>query len=145
METSSRGEMTIDGLAFQERAHGDAEDRGAPAGGAGSGRPASGDDARRSGGSGESRGAPLPTWVRITLIVVSLLLLAIGIAGLVLPGIQGIVTILAGLALLSLVSRSTHRALRWSLGPWPKLRKRVERHRHRFRNWLHRTVERMRR
>lgn len=90
-----------------------------------------------------NRRQPLPTWLRVTLIVVGVLLLVVGIAGLVLPGIQGIVTILAGLALLSLVSRQTHGFLRWSLRPWPKLRKRVERLRRRFRNWLHRKLGRV--
>lgn len=88
------------------------------------------------------RRRPLPTWLRVTLIVVALLLIAIGLAGLVLPGIQGIVTILAGLALLSLVSRQTHGFLRWTLQRWPRMRKRVERLRFRFRRWLHRKLGR---
>lgn len=93
-----------------------------------------GSTARRRTGNG------LPLWLRITLIGVAAVLLAIGIAGLFLPGLQGILTILLGLALLSLVSRRTHRLLRWSLRPWPGLRKRVERMRHRSHRWLHRKV-----
>lgn len=89
-----------------------------------------------------NRRQALPTWLRVSLIVAGLLLVAVGIAGLVLPGIQGIVTILAGLALLSLVSRQTHRFLRWSLRPWPRMRKRVERLRFRFQGWLHRKLGR---
>jgi len=88
------------------------------------------------------RRRPLPTWLRITLIVVALVMIAVGVAGLVLPGIQGIVTILAGLALLSLVSRQTHGFLRWTLQRWPRMRKRVERLRFRFRRWLHRRLGR---
>jgi hypothetical protein len=89
-----------------------------------------------------NRRAPLPTWLRVTLIVIGVVLVVVGIAGLVLPGLQGIVTILAGLALLSLVSRQTHGFLRWTLRPWPKLRKRVERLRRRFQSWLHRKLGR---
>ena len=85
-------------------------------------------------------GSALPMWLRGTLIVVAALLLAVGVAGLFLPGIQGILTILLGLALLSLVSRRTHRLLRWGLKPWPGLRKRVERIRHRSHRWLHHKV-----
>jgi len=139
MKSSGSSEMTFEDLPSGLRDGG--QDDASSAARQGAGR-APGSAPR---GNGESRHPPLPTWVRITLIVVAVLLLLVGIAGLVLPGIQGIVTILAGLALLSLVSRSTHRVLRWSLGPWPKLRKRVERLRHRFRRWLHRTVEGLRR
>jgi hypothetical protein len=92
------------------------------------------DQGRRRGGQG------LPVWLRVTLIVVAVLLVALGIAGLFLPGLQGILTLLLALALLSLVSRRTHGALRWLLQPWPNLRKRVERYRRRSRQWLHRKV-----
>jgi hypothetical protein len=89
---------------------------------------------RRRGGKG------LPVWLRVTLIVAAVLLVALGIAGLFLPGLQGILTLLLALALLSLVSRRTHFALRWVLQPWPTLRKRVERYRRRSHKWLHRKV-----
>lgn len=84
----------------------------------------------------------LPMWVRFGLIGVAVLLLAVGIAGLFLPGLQGILTLLLALAVLSLVSRTMHRLLRWSLGPWPSLRKRVERHRRKSHNWIHGRVDR---
>jgi len=143
MKSNNSGEMTFEDLQSGpgDGGGGGPDDASSAGGQRAAGRPPG--SAPR--GNGESRRPPLPTWVRVTLIVVAVLLLLVGIAGLVLPGIQGIVTILAGLALLSLVSRSTHRLLRWSLGPWPKLRKRVERLRHRFRRWLHRTVEGLRR
>lgn len=64
---------------------------------------------------------------RILLFVAAWLLIALGVAGLVLPGIQGIVTIVAGLALLSVVSRRAHGWIRGALGRWPGLRRRVER------------------
>ena len=90
--------------------------------------------ARRRGGPG------LPMWLRVTLVVAAVLLLALGIAGLFLPGLQGILTLLLALALLSIVSRRTHKTLRWVLQPWPNLRKRVERYRRRSHKWLHRKV-----
>jgi hypothetical protein len=143
MKSSGSGEMTFEDLQSRLGSGGDDDRTEAPSGSRQTAAGRSPESPRQ--GNGESRRPPLPTWVRVTLIVVAVLLLLVGIAGLVLPGIQGIVTILAGLALLSLVSRNTHRALRWSLGPWPKLRKRVERLRHRFRRWLHRSVEGLRR
>lgn len=68
----------------------------------------------------------LPMWLRVALTAVAVLLLLVGVAGLFLPGLQGIVTILAGIALLSLVSSHADRFLRWSLSRWPKLLAKVE-------------------
>lgn len=84
-----------------------------------------------------------PMWLRVGLIVCAVLLLVVGVAGLFLPGLQGIVTIVAGVALLSLVSSSADRFLRWSLGPWPKFLDKVEDARERSRGWLLRLVERI--
>lgn len=84
-----------------------------------------------------------PMWLRVGLIVCALLLLVVGVAGLFLPGLQGIVTILAGVALLSLVSSNADRFLRWSLGPWPKVLDKVEDARERSRGWLLRLVDRI--
>jgi len=78
----------------------------------------------------------LPLWLRITLIALGVVLIAVGVAGLVLPGLQGILTILLGLALLSLVSHQAYRFLCWCLGPWPKLRDRVMSYRVRTFRWL---------
>lgn len=61
----------------------------------------------------------LPTSTRILASVLGWLLILVGIAGLVLPGLQGILTLLAGAALLSLVSHTALRALRWCMRPWP--------------------------
>jgi hypothetical protein len=83
-----------------------------------------------------------PMWLRVGLIVCALLLLVVGVAGLVLPGIQGIVTIVAGVALLSLVSSNADRFLRWSLGRWPRVLDKVEDMRERSRAWLFRLVQR---
>lgn len=80
----------------------------------------------------------LPFWPRVGLIVVGTLLLIVGVAGLFLPGIQGILTILVGIALLSLVSESAYRFLRWSLGRWPSALERVEDLREKTNAWIHR-------
>lgn len=82
----------------------------------------------------------LPVWLRISLIALGLVLIAVGVAGLVLPGLQGILTILLGLALLSLVSHQMYRFLCWCLAPWPKLRDRVMGYRHRTFRWLNAKV-----
>lgn len=66
---------------------------------------------------------------RILLVFVGWVLVAIGIAGLVLPGIQGILTILLGLAVLSVASRTIHRLLRALLHRWPWLWEKIERFR----------------
>lgn len=84
-----------------------------------------------------------PVWLRVGLIVCAVLLLIVGVAGLVLPGLQGIVTIVAGVALLSLVSSNAERFLRWSLGRWPRVLDKVEDTRERSRAWLLRLVQRI--
>ncbi|HUO86720.1 MAG TPA: PGPGW domain-containing protein [Thermoanaerobaculia bacterium] len=94
---------------------------------------------------GGPAGAPerLPVWLRVGLIASAVVLLLVGVAGLFLPGIQGIVTILAGVALLSLVSSHADRFLRWSLGPWPTALDKVEDLRERSRRWLMRLAARV--
>lgn len=69
---------------------------------------------------------PLSVGVRVLLFVVGWTLLLIGIAGLALPGIQGVLTIAIGAAVLSLVSESVYRWLRRVLGRWPALMERVD-------------------
>ncbi len=80
--------------------------------------------------------SPLSTLTRIFLLIVGWLLLLIGIAGLILPGIQGIVTILAGAAVLSLASEIVYRLMRRALGRWPKLLERMEKIRARIHSWF---------
>lgn len=75
----------------------------------------------------------LPVVVRMILLVVGWLLLLVGIAGLVLPGLQGLLTLVLAAAVLSLVSEFVYRALRRGLERWPPVWDRVER----FRRWLH--------
>ncbi len=69
---------------------------------------------------------PLPVGVRILLFLVGWLLLLIGFAGLVLPGIQGVLTIFVGAAVLSLVSELVYDGLRAMLSRWPSIWRRVE-------------------
>jgi putative transmembrane protein PGPGW len=85
---------------------------------------------------------PLPLHVRIGLFLIGWLLVLVGVAGLVLPGIQGVLTILVGAALLSLVSEIAYELLRRSLGRWPRAWDRVERFRDRAHDRLHRWFHR---
>jgi hypothetical protein len=85
---------------------------------------------------------PLSLGIRITIFVVGWVLILVGVAGLVLPGIQGVVTILAGAALLSLDNELVYRALRRLLARWPGLWERVEHFRERSHDRLHRLTHR---
>lgn len=76
---------------------------------------------------------PLPTPIRIFVYFLATLVLLIGLVGLVLPGIQGILTLALGAALLSLASEPGHRLLRWLLRDWPAGHRRMEQ----FRTKLH--------
>ena len=80
--------------------------------------------------------APLHWSVRLVVLLAGSVLLLIGIAGLVLPGIQGILTIVLGLAVLSLASDFVHRQLRKLLVRWPKAHRMMERFRGRIHGWL---------
>lgn len=82
---------------------------------------------------------PLPLGARIAVFLVGWLLVIVGVAGLVLPGIQGIFTIAAGIALLSLDNDLMYRALRRMLRRWPKMWGRVEN----FRGKAHDRIYRM--
>jgi hypothetical protein len=65
--------------------------------------------------------------VRLLLFALGWLLVLIGIAGLALPGIQGILTILIGASVLSVASQAVHRLLRRALRRWPALLSRLDR------------------
>lgn len=80
--------------------------------------------------------APLPWSVRLLVLFVGGVLIAIGLAGLFLPGIQGIVTIALGLAVMSLVSDRVHRQLTRLVERWPTVHDKVERFRRRAHGWL---------
>lgn len=81
---------------------------------------------------------PLPLGWRVGIFIVGWVLILVGVAGLVLPGLQGIVTILLGAALLSLDNELVYRGLRRVLARWPKAWQRVERFRARAHARLHR-------
>lgn len=85
---------------------------------------------------------PLPLWLRVVVLLVGWVVLLIGVAGLVLPGIQGVVTILLGAAILSVASELAHQWMRKALKRWPKVWNRVEGFRDRIHDRLHRMVNR---
>lgn len=87
------------------------------------------------------RHGPLPFAVRVGIFLLGWLLILIGIAGLVLPGIQGVFTIVAGATLLSLDNELVYRLLRRCLERWPAVWQRVET----FRDKLHQKLHRFRR
>lgn len=79
---------------------------------------------------------PLAWWLRILLFLVGWILVLVGIAGLVLPGLQGILTLLLGAAVLSVASELAYKLLRYSFRPWPRLWVRVARFRRGLRRHL---------
>lgn len=85
---------------------------------------------------------PLPFWVRVVVLLVGWVVLLIGVAGLVLPGIQGLLTILLGAAILSVASELAHRWMRQALQRWPKVWDRIEGFRDKIQDRLHRMVHR---
>lgn len=85
---------------------------------------------------------PLPFGVRVGIFILGWVLILIGVAGLVLPGIQGIATILAGAALLSLDNELVYRGLRRLLARWPKVWDRLEGFREKTHDRLHRMFHR---
>lgn len=79
----------------------------------------------------------LPFGVRVGVFILGWLLILVGIAGLVLPGIQGVITIVAGAALLSLDNELAYRGLRRLLVRWPHVWRRVEHFREKAHDRLH--------
>ena len=78
----------------------------------------------------------LALWMRALLFLVGWLLVLLGIAGLVLPGLQGILTLVAGAAVLSLASEIAYKVLRWAFQRWPRGWRRVHRWRRNLRRKL---------
>lgn len=78
----------------------------------------------------------LALWMRALLFLLGWLLVLLGIAGLVLPGIQGILTLVAGAAVLSLASEIAYKVLRWAFQRWPRGWRRVHRWRSKLRRRL---------
>lgn len=85
---------------------------------------------------------PFPLGIRIGIFLVGWLLILVGVAGLVLPGIQGVITIVAGAALLSLDNELVYRGLRRLLKRWPGIWRRVERFREKAHDRIHRMLHR---
>jgi hypothetical protein len=85
---------------------------------------------------------PLPLWLRIVVLLVGWIVLLVGVAGLVLPGIQGVATIVIGAAILSVASELAYKWMRRCLGRWPAIWDRVERFRDRIHDKLHDFVHR---
>jgi hypothetical protein len=85
---------------------------------------------------------PLPLGVRVGIFVVGWILVLVGVAGLVLPGIQGIATILIGAALLSLDNELVYRGLRKLLRRWPDAWRRLEHFREKTHDRIHRMFHR---
>ncbi len=73
---------------------------------------------------------------RISLLILGWTLIVLGLVGLVLPGLQGVLTLVLGAAALSLVSRSMLNALRYVFRRWPKGWQTVLRTRRRVHYWI---------
>ena len=82
---------------------------------------------------------PLSPTARISLLILGWLLILVGLLGLVLPGLQGLVTIFLGAAALSLVSQTMLDALRYLFRPWPRAWRFVLRTRRRVQHWISRS------
>ncbi len=83
-------------------------------------------------GTGPRRRRPPSLLIRLLLLAAGWVVLLVGVAGLALPGIQGILTILVGAAILSVASETVYRLLRRLLHRWPGVWQRLES----FREWL---------
>jgi len=84
----------------------------------------------------------LPLGARVGVFLVGWVLILVGLAGLVLPGIQGVLTIVLGAALLSLDNDLAYRGLRRLLQRWPDVLHKVESFRERTHDRLHRLFSR---
>lgn len=85
---------------------------------------------------------PLPLWLRILVLLAGWIVLLVGVAGLVLPGIQGIATIVIGAAILSVASELAYEWMRKGLSRWPSVWVRVEGFRDRIHDKLSDLVNR---
>jgi hypothetical protein len=82
--------------------------------------------------------APLPFGARLLVLIVGGILILIGIAGLFLPGIQGILTLVLGAAILSLASDWVYKLQRRVFQKWPAVHEPLETFRHKAHGWLSR-------
>jgi uncharacterized membrane protein YbaN (DUF454 family) len=67
----------------------------------------------------------LPLGIRIALLIVGWLVVILGLAGLLLPGLQGILLLMLGAAILSVASDTAHRNLEKLLERRPRIRERL--------------------
>lgn len=82
----------------------------------------------------------LPLALRFVLLAVGWLVIILGLAGLLLPGLQGILLLILGAAILSVASDSVHRWLEQLLEHRPRMRRRLNA----FRTKLHDKLSRRR-
>ena len=78
----------------------------------------------------------LPLRIRIALLIVGWLVVILGLAGLLLPGLQGILLLMLGAAILSVASDTVHRSLERLLERRPRIRDRLNDLRSRLRRKL---------
>ena len=78
----------------------------------------------------------LPIGLRILLLAIGWLVILLGLAGLLLPGLQGVLLLILGAALLSVASDTVHRWLEDLLEHRPKMRGRLNSLRQRLRTRL---------
>jgi hypothetical protein len=78
----------------------------------------------------------LPYLGRIIAGILAWILLIVGLAGLVLPGLQGVLTLALSATFFSLTSRRVHERLRSAFRPWPKGWRRVVKVRRSLERWL---------
>jgi hypothetical protein len=76
----------------------------------------------------------LPLGTRIVLLGLSWLCLILGLAGLLLPGLQGVLLLLLGMALMSVASDTVHRWMERALHRHPGLQARLQRFRDKIHN-----------
>lgn len=78
----------------------------------------------------------LPYLARVIAGILAWILLLVGLAGLVLPGIQGVLTLAVSATLFSLTSSRVHERMRSAFRPWPKGWRRVVKVRRTLERWL---------
>lgn len=81
---------------------------------------------------------PMPIWLRFAVMGAGWALILFGIVGLFLPVLQGTLSLLLGLALMSVASQSIHLWLRNLFRRSPGAWKRMERVRRAIHRWLER-------
>lgn len=78
----------------------------------------------------------LPYLGRVVAGILAWILLVVGLAGLVLPGVQGVLTLALSATMFSLTSARVHERLRSAFRPWPKGWRRVIKVRLTLERWL---------